>query len=233
MGDMIMVRYADDIIVGFQHESDTQRFWNEMRDRLAEFSLSHHPDKTQLIEFGRFAAQNCKRRGRSKPETFKFLSFVFICDKSRRGDFRVRRKSRGDRMRATFREIKVELRRRINRPIPETGKWLASDVSGYFAYHAVPTNAPALAVFRYHVTVLWHRLLSRRSQRAHVLWTRMAKLADDYLPKPRNPSSLAQRALRRQIPKVGAVWGNSARTQSVRGALSNERPYREHGIWLA
>ena len=185
MGDMIMVRYADDIIVGFQHESDTQRFWNEMRDRLAEFSLSHHPDKTQLIEFGRFAAQNCKRRGRSKPETFKFLSFVFICDKSRRGDFRVRRKSRGDRMRATFREIKVELRRRINRPIPETGKWLASDVSGYFAYHAVPTNAPALAVFRYHVTVLWHRLLSRRSQRAHVLWTRMAKLADDYLPKPR------------------------------------------------
>jgi RNA-directed DNA polymerase len=184
-GDMIMVRYADDIIVGFQHESDARRFWNEMRDRLAEFSLSLHPDKTRLIEFGRFAAQNCNKRGRSKPETFKFLGFVLICDKCRRGNFRIRRKSRGDRMRATLRELKEELRRRINRPIPETGKWLASVVSGYFAYHAVPTNGPALAAFRNHVMVLWHRQLCRRSQRAHVLWTRMATLADEYLPKPR------------------------------------------------
>ena len=144
-GDVIMVRYADDIIVGFQHESDARRFWNAMRDRLVEFSLSLHPDKTRLIEFGRFAAQNCKRRGRSKPETFKFLGFVFICDKCRRGNFRIGRKSRSDRMRATLRELKEELRRRINRPIPETGKWLASVVSGYFAYHAVPTNGPALA----------------------------------------------------------------------------------------
>jgi RNA-directed DNA polymerase len=199
----------------------------DMRDRLAEFSLSLHPDKTRLIEFGRFAAQNCKKRGRSKPETFKFLGFVLICDKSRRGDFRVIRKSRGDRMRATLREIKVELRRRINRPIRETGKWLASVVSGYFAYHAVPTNAPALAAFRHHVTVLWHRLLSRRSQRAHVLWTRMAKLADGLSPKAANPSSLAQRAFRRQIRKVGAVCGNYARTDLSGGALSNERPYRD------
>jgi hypothetical protein len=113
------------------------------------------------------------------------LGFVIICDKSRRGDFRVRRKSRGDRMRATLREIKEELRRRINRPIPETGRWLASVVSGYFAYRAVPTNGAALAAFRHHVTVHWYRLLSRRSQRAHELWTRMAKLADEYLPKPR------------------------------------------------
>jgi group II intron reverse transcriptase/maturase len=184
-GDMIMVRYADDIVVGFQHESDARRFWNAMRDRLAEFSLSLHPDKTRLIEFGRFAAQNCKKRGRSKPETFKFLGFVLICDQTRRGDFRVRRKSRGDRMRATLRGIKEALRRRINRPIPETGKWLASVVSGYFAYHAVPTNGLALTAFRYHVTVLWRRQLSRRSQRAHVPWERMGKLADEFLPKPR------------------------------------------------
>src|SRR5271157_3100225 len=183
-GDMIMVRYADDIIVGFQHESDARRFWNEMRDRLAEFSLSLHPDKTRLIEFGRFAAQNCKKRGRSKPETFKFLGFVFICDKSRRGDFRVRRKSRGDRMRVKLRELKEALRRRINRPIPETGKWLAQVVAGYFAYHAVPTNGLALSAFRYHVTVLWHRQLCRRSQRAWVVWERMAKIADAFLPKP-------------------------------------------------
>jgi len=183
-GDMIMVRYADDIIVGFQQES-ARRFWNAMRDRLAEFSLSLHPDKTRLIAFGRFAAQNCKKRGRSKPETFKFLGFVLICDKCRRGVFRVRRKSRRDRMRATLREIKGALRRRINRPIPETGKWLASVVSGYFAYHAVPTNVAALVAFRDHVITLWHRQLSRRSQRARVRWPRMEKLADEFLPKPR------------------------------------------------
>jgi len=183
-GDMIMVRYADDIVVGFQHERDARRFWDAMRERLREFSLSLHPEKTRLIEFGRFAAQNCKRRGRSKPETFKFLGFVLICDKSRRGDFRVRRKSRQDRMRAKLQEIKEALRRRINRPIPETGKWLAHVVSGYFAYHAVPTNGLALSAFRYHVLVLWHRQLCRRSQRARVLWTRMTKLADEFLPKP-------------------------------------------------
>jgi group II intron reverse transcriptase/maturase len=184
-GDMIMVRYADDIVVGFQHESDARRFWDAMRDRLREFSLSLHPDKTRLIEFGRLAAQNCKRSGRSKPETFKFLGFVLICDKSRRGDFRVRRKSRGDRMRTKLQEIKEALRRRISRPIPETGKWLAQVVAGYFAYHAVPTNRLALSAFRYHVLVLWHRQLCRRSQRAGVLWARMTKLADEFLPPPR------------------------------------------------
>ena len=185
-GDMIMVRYADDIVVGFQHESDARRFWDAMRDRLREFSLSLHPDKTRLIEFGRLAAQNCKRSGRSKPETFKFLGFVLICDKSRRGDFRVRRKSRGDRMRTKLQEIKEALRRRISRPIPETGKWLAQVVAGYFAYHAVPTNRLALSAFRYHVLVLWHRQLCRRSQRAGVLWARMTKLADEFLPPPRD-----------------------------------------------
>jgi len=184
-GDMIMVRYADDTVVGFQHESDARRFRDAMRDRLREFSLSLHPEKTRLIEFGRFAAQNCKRRGRSKPETFKFLGFVLICDKSRRGDFRIRRKSRRDRMCAKLQEIKEGLLQRMHRPIPETGKWLAQIVAGYFAYHAVPTNSPALSAFRYHVLVLWHRQLCRRSQRARVLWTRMTKLADEFLPPPR------------------------------------------------
>jgi RNA-directed DNA polymerase len=184
-GDMIMVRYADDTVVGFQHESDARRFRDAMRDRLREFSLSLHPEKTRLIEFGRFAAQDCKRRGRSKPETFKFLGFVLICDKTRRGDFRIRRKSRRDRMCAKLREIKEALRHRMHRPIPETGKWLAQIVAGYFAYHAVPTNSPALSAFRYHVLVLWHRQLCRRSQRARVLWTRMTKLAAEFLPPPR------------------------------------------------
>ena len=175
---MIMVRYADDLVVGFQHESDARRFWDAMRDRLREFSLSLHPDKTRLIEFGRFAAQNCKKRGRSKPETFKFLGFVLICDKSRRGDFRIRRKSRRDRMRAKLREIKEALQRRTNRPIPEPGQWLAQVVDGYFAYGL------ALAAFRYHVKHLWHRQLCRRSQRARVVWTQMAKLVEGFLPKP-------------------------------------------------
>ena len=184
-GDMIMVRYADDLVVGFQHETDARRFWDAMRERLREFSLSLHPDKTRLIEFGRFATQNHEKRGRSKPETFKFLGFVLICGKSRRGDFQIWRKSRRDRMRGKLREIKEALRQRMHRPIPETGKWLAQVVAGYFAYHAVPTNSPAIAAFRYHVVILWHRQLLRRSQRARLLWTQMAKLADDFLPKPR------------------------------------------------
>src|SRR5277367_1516381 len=113
-GDMIIVRYADDIVVGFEQETDARRFWDAMRDRLQEFSLSLHPKKTRLIEFGRHAAQNCEKRGRSKPETFKFLGFVLICDKSRRGDFRIRRKSRSDRMRTKLRDISEALRRRTN-----------------------------------------------------------------------------------------------------------------------
>jgi RNA-directed DNA polymerase len=185
MGDMIMVRYADDTVVGFQHEKDARRFWGAMCERLQEFSLSLHPDKTRLIEFGRHAAQNRERRGLGKPETFKFLGFVLICGKSRRGDFQIRRKSRRDRMRAKLREISEGLRRRMHRPIPETGNWLRQIVSGYFAYHAVPTNSAALGAFRYRITVLWHRMLCRRSQKAHLVWPRMAKLAEEFLPKPR------------------------------------------------
>jgi len=184
-GDMIMVRYADDLVVGFQHENDARRFWDAMRERLREFSLSLHPDKTRLIEFGRFAAQNCKKRGLAKPETFKFLGFVLICGKSRRGDFQIKRKSRRDRMRAKLQEIKEGLRRQMHWPIPETGKWLGQIVAGYFAYHAVPTNSAAISAFRYYVIILWHRRLRRRSQRTRLVWTQMAKLADEFLPKPR------------------------------------------------
>jgi RNA-directed DNA polymerase len=184
MGDMIMVRYADDLVVGFQHENDARRFWEAMCERLREFSLSLHPDKTRLIEFGRYAAANRKRRGLGKPDTFKFLGFVFICGKSRRGHFLIKRKSRRDRMTARLRAIKEELRQRRHWPIPETGKWLAQVVAGYLAYHAVPTNGPAIGAFRYHVIVLWRRALSRRSQRARMAWERMQKLADDFLPKP-------------------------------------------------
>src|SRR6476619_4997498 len=164
-GDMIMVRYADDLVVGFQHENDARSFWDAMRERLREFSLSLHPAKTRLIEFGRFAAQNCKKRGLAKPETFTFLGFVLICGTTRNGKFLLRRKSRRDRMRAKLREIKEELRRRMHWPIPETGKWLAQVVSGFQAYHAVPTNSAAIGAFRYRIIGLWHRVLCRRSQK--------------------------------------------------------------------
>ena len=183
-GDMIIVRYADDFIIGFQHETDAQRFLDEMRKRLGEFALSLHPEKTRLIEFGRFAAERCKRRGLGKPETFNFLGFTFICGKTRSGKFQIKRKTRGDRMRAKLREIKQALRRCMHRPIPEQGKWLGQVVRGYFNYHAVPTNGQALDVFRHHVTDLWRRTLRRRSQKDGFTWTRMTQLVNDWLPKP-------------------------------------------------
>ena len=183
-GDMIFVRYADDFIVGFQHESDARRFLDEMRERLRKFALSLHPEKTRLIEFGRFAAERRKRRGLGKPETFDFLGFTFICGKTRAGKFQIRRKTRRDRMQAKLKMIKEEMWRRMHQPIPAQGKWLWYVVNGYFNYHAVPTNARALHVFRHHIADLWRRTLRRRSQRDRSTWARMTQLVDDWLPKP-------------------------------------------------
>src|SRR5215510_9135325 len=184
-GDMIIVRYADDLIVGFEHEADARRFLDEMRKRLQEFALSLHSEKTRLIEFGRFAAANRKRRGLSKPETFTFLGFTFMCGKSRQGFFLLKRKTRRDRMRAKLRMVKQEMRRRMHQPIPEQGRWLWHVVRGYFNYHAVPMNTRALAVFRAEIARSWHRVLNRRSQKANLTRARMDKLIDDWLPKPR------------------------------------------------
>src|SRR5216117_4443025 len=162
-GDMIIVRYADDFIIGFEHESDARRFLDEMRERLGKFALTLHPEKTRLIEFGRFAADNRKRRGLGKPETFNFLGFTFICGKTRQGKFQIKRKTRRDRMRAKLKMIKEEMWWRMHQPIPAQGKWLWYVVNGYFNYHAVPTNARALHVFRHHITDLWQRALTRIS----------------------------------------------------------------------
>ena len=183
-GDMIIVRYADDFIVGFEYESDARCFLDAMRERLGKFALSIHPEKTRLIEFGRFAARNRERRGLGKPETFDFVGLTFICSKSRRGKFQIKRKSRHDRMRVKLQAIKQELRRRIHQPIPVQGKWLRQVVTGYFNYHAVPTNGPALAAFRFFVTELWQRTLRRRSQMDGMTWERITRLANDWLPKP-------------------------------------------------
>ena len=184
-GDMIIVRYADDFIIGFEHETDARRFLDEMRERLGKFALILHPEKTRLIEFGRFAAERRERRGLGKPETFNFLGFTFICDKTRAGKFQIKRTSRRDRMRTKLTMIKEEMSKRMHQPIPDQGRWLAQVIRGYFVYHAVPTNVPALSAFRYHIRRLWLRTLRRRSQTDNFSWERITKLANDFLPQPK------------------------------------------------
>ena len=183
-GDMILVRYADDIVVGFEHEVDARRFWDAMRERFEKYALSLHPEKTRLIEFGRHAADRRARRGLGKPETFNFLGFTFISGKSRWGKFLIHRRSRRDRVKAKLKAVKDNLRQRMHQPIPEQGKWLAQVINGYFNYHAVPTNGRVCGAFRDGVIRLWWRLLGRRSQRGTLTWERMEELAADYLPKP-------------------------------------------------
>jgi hypothetical protein len=144
-----------------------------MRSRFEQFSLALHPEKTRLLEFGRKAAANRRLRGLGKPETFTFLGFIFICGKSRRGAFQLQRKTRRDRLRAKLREIKEQLRERMHEPIPKQGRWLKQVVTGFFAYHAVPTNSAALSAFRHYVTDLWRRMLRRRRQKNRMTWERI------------------------------------------------------------
>jgi RNA-directed DNA polymerase len=181
----VRLRRATHLVAGFEHEDDARRFLDAMRARFEAFALSLHPDKTRLIEFGRHAAVRRERRGLSKPETFNFLGFTFICGKSLKGNFLLHRKSRGDRMRAKLQEIREELRQRRHQAIPLQGEWLRAVVSGYFSYHAVPTNGRAPTVFHYHVRRLWLRTLQRRSERDGSTWQRIEKLAAEWLPKPR------------------------------------------------
>jgi group II intron reverse transcriptase/maturase len=184
-GNVIFVRYADDIVAGFEHEADAKRFHADVQQRVEQFALSLHPEKTRLIEFGRFAAENRARRGLSKPETFNFLGFTHICGRSRQGKFQLKRKTRRDRMRDRLQKIKEEMRRRMHLSIPEQGKWLRQVVIGYFAYHAVPTNSRRIGAFRYYVVNLWRQALKRRSQKDHTTWERIARIASDWLPAPR------------------------------------------------
>ena len=185
-GNVVFVRYADDTVAGFEYETDAKRFLADLRERLEKFALSLHPDKTRLIEFGRFAAERRARRGLGKPETFNFLGFTHICGHSRAGYFLLKRKTRRDRMRVRLRAIKEELRRRMHEPLPEQGRWLGQVVRGYFAYHAVPTNAKSLCAFPHHVTEsTGRRSLRRRSQRDRTTWDRAAQLVAAFLPAVR------------------------------------------------
>ena len=184
-GDMIIVRYADDFIIGFQHRHEAEQFLAELRERLAKFDLELHSDKTRLIEFGRFAAERRSSRGEGKPETFDFLGITHSCGTTRRGKFNVIRQTMAKRLQAKLRAVKGELRRRLHHPIPEVGRWLRSVLRGYYGYHAIPNNSYALKSFHHQVIRLWFRTLRRRSQRTTMTWQRMERLVKSWLPAPR------------------------------------------------
>lgn len=184
-GDVIVVRFADDIVVGFQGRSEAEQFWKELVERFGKFHLELHPEKTRLVEFGRFAAETRKRRGQGKPETFDFLGFTHICGASRNGQFLVLRQTIRKRLQAKLKTVKFELQRRMHEPIPTVGRWLGSVVGGHVRYYGVPTNTRAIQWFRYQVGWLWQRALSRRSQRAYIPWERMQRLIRRWLPPAR------------------------------------------------
>jgi len=185
-GDVIVVRYADDLVVGFESRAEAERFLEEFRERLAKFGLELHPEKTRLIEFGRFAAPNREKRGEGKPETFTFLGFTHYCGKRRKdGAFIVWRETAKKRLVAKLQAIKTELKHRRHEPIPSVGAWLRQVTSGYYQYHAVPGNLPRLQLFRWRLSWLWCRALSRRSQRSYISWDRQKRLMERWIPAPR------------------------------------------------
>jgi RNA-directed DNA polymerase len=185
-GDVIIVRWADDFVVGFEHREDAERFWAELRGRLAKFDLELNAEKTRLIEFGRHAARDRAARGLGKPETFQFLGFTHICARTRKsGRFKLKRITDSKRMRAKLLAIKGEMWKRMHHPVPEQGRWLARVLAGHYNYYAVPDNIEALSAFRYRIICHWLKSLRRRSQKHRMAWTRMERLADQWLPLPR------------------------------------------------
>jgi group II intron reverse transcriptase/maturase len=184
-GEVMVVRYADDIVLGFQYQTDADRFREHLTERLQKFGLELHPDKTRRIEFGRFAELNRKKRGEGKPETFGFLGFTHICGKTKNEKFALKRKTIAQRMAAKLKEIKQQLRTRMHDQTAQTGEWLQSVVQGYFNYHAVPGNLSRLCIFRNRVIRLWRWALRRRGQKRRPNWARMSRLAQRWLPVPR------------------------------------------------
>jgi len=184
-GDVILVRFADDFIVGFEHRAEAERFMGELRERFAKFNLELHPEKTRLIEFGRHAAENREKRGEGKPETFNFLGFAHSCDETRRGDYIVLRQTRKDRLQAKLKEVKEWLTEHLHDPVPLVGRHLGQVVRRHTMYFGVPRNGPALTLFRKVIGWLWWRALQRRSQTASVTWDRMTRLLARHLPAAR------------------------------------------------
>ncbi|MGF6292834.1 hypothetical protein QFZ98_004695 [Paraburkholderia youngii] len=183
-GTVVVSRYADDTVVGFQYEADALLLMKDLRQRMEEFDLTLHPEKTRLLEFGRYAAERRRRKGMGKPETFTYLGFTHISGTSLNGSFRLKRKSRKDRLRAKLKQVKEQMRVRMHEPIASQGRWLAQIVRGYFAYHAVPTNIRLARAFRHGIMNIWRRTLRRRSQKDTMTWQRIQRLADEWLPQP-------------------------------------------------
>ena len=185
-GELIIVRWADDFVVGFQNRKDAERFLKELQERLEKFSLFLHPDKTRLIRFGRFARLDSKRYdGRRKPETFNFLGFTHYCGQSKKGKFMVKRKTMRKRFSAKLSDIKQKLKMRMHLPISEQGSWLRSVVRGYFNYHAIPGNGGVIGLFRFQVAKMWYKTLRRRSQRTKITWEKMVRIVKHWLPPAR------------------------------------------------
>lgn len=185
-GRVMHVRYADDSVSGFERQVDGQAFLAALRERLSAFGLTLHPEKTRLIEFGRYAIKNRLRRGEGKPETFDFLGFTHCCGTTRQGGFKIMRLTIKKRMRATLKAIREQLRKRMHEAIPTVGKWLRSVVQGYFNYFAVPGNGYRLNGFRSEVCRAWRRMLRRRGQKHCLSWQRFKRLARQYIPSFRN-----------------------------------------------
>ena len=183
-GEVIVVRYVDDFVIGFQHRDDALQCLSALKARLAQYHLELHPDKTRLIEFGRFAAERRQRRGEGKPETFDFLGFTHFCGKTRAGKFKVGRKTKRKAATAKLAGLKEQLRKRMHDPVPKTGAWLHKVLNGHYRYYGVPGNSAAMAFFRDRLTVLWRLALRRRSQKGQLTWERMDRLARRWLPLP-------------------------------------------------
>ncbi len=184
-GDVVIVRFCDDFVVGFQYRKDAERFYSELVERFRKFSLELNSGKTRVLEYGRYAAQSRIRKGQGKPETFNFLGFTFICGKTRKGKFVVFRHTISKRMIAKLKELKRDLRRRLHRPVPEVGKWLRSVLLGHYRYFGLPGNSRKLSAFRHYLVHLWFKALGRRSQKSKINWQRMNRLVKRYMPPAR------------------------------------------------
>jgi RNA-directed DNA polymerase len=195
-GEVIVVRYADDFIVGFQHREDAEQFLADLRGRLEQFSLELHPEKTRLIEFGRFAARDRAQRGEGKPETFDFLGFTHICGRQRNGRFTVKRKTSRKRMQQKLKEVRAELRRRMHDPVPEVGRWLGSVVRGHAQYYGVPGNGKTIHTFCHRIGWLWKQTASRRSQHSHATWEQVLRWERRWIPPTRICHPYPDRRLR-------------------------------------
>ena len=204
-GDVIVTRWADDFVIGLQYKGEAEQISKALSERLNKFSLSLHPDKTQLIRFGRFAKRDAKLiDGQSKPKTFNFLGMTHICGQTKDGKYRIHRKTIRKRLTEKLKTVKAELTKRMHAPIKEQGEWIKTVVRGYFNYHAIPGNMHALETFKTQITRMWYRLLRRRSQKSKLNWEKMNILVQKWIPKPKILHPWPEERLQRHLPKARA-----------------------------